>query len=859
MLLAQTEPEAMQDAGRLSPEQVQFFETKIRPVLVEHCYRCHSADGQSFRGGLGVDHREALLAGGESGPAIVPGDLDASVLWNAINYVDYKMPPSGRLPARILEDFKAWIEMGAPDPRVHEGVVVNAKVTAEDIQQGRSFWSFQPPVPRDPPSLPSGEISNDWSRTPIDRWVAVSWAQHGMTPVPIAEAHQILRRLTFDLVGLPPTDAQRSRFLEQYPRDPDAAVAELVDALLDSPQYGERWGRHWLDVARYAESSGREAEWSYPNAWRYRDYVIRSFQSDKPYDRFLTEQIAGDLLPVESDAQWNEHLIATGFLAIGPKSLTEQNPRQFAADLVDEQIDTTTRVVLGLSVGCARCHDHKFDPIPQSDYYALAGIFQSTQTLYGGTRSLRNRQPSDWILLPVPDAKPAESPITAAELAELKKELQSRQEQLVEARRAQRTGQPPNNGNGNPLLNANILDQMVAQLTARIGAYDANGKPKSFCMGVQDRDAPRNARVLVRGEIDQPAQEVPRGFVSVLCDETPKLPSKSSGRLELARWLTSKRNPLTARVMANRVWQHLIGQGLVREPDNFGVSGPAPTHPELLDALAVDFMEHDWSIKHLIRTIATSRVYRLSTHCDAERLATDPENLWIARGNVKRLEAESIRDAMLAISQQLDPKPPQGSVLAGSVSVAMGPNGPIAIPPQLVMAAGGPAAARPMPTAMARFAGRNPATNIFELPNYHRSVYLPVARNALPRALDVFDFAEPNLVVGQREVSHTAEQALYMLNHPFVLELSDALARRVLQSSKDPTQRMVHAFQWVYGREPTKNELAAVKKSFEREVRSKNKNTAQPNGTAKQDEQLFQWTSRLCQSLFCSAEFRILR
>jgi hypothetical protein len=442
-------------------------------------------------------------------------------------------------------------------------------------------------------------------------------------------------------------------------------------------------------------------------------------------------------------------------------------------------------------------------------------------------------------------------------LAELRKELELRQEQLVEARRAQRTGQPANNGNGNPLLNAAILDQLVAQITARIAAYDANGKPKSFCMGVQDRDAPRNARVLVRGEIDQPAQEVPRGFVSVLCEEeAPKLPAQSSGRLELARWLTSKSNPLTARVMANRVWQHLIGQGLVREPDNFGFSGPAPTHPELLDTLAIDFMEHDWSIKHLIRTIVTSRVYRLSTHCDAERLAVDPENLWIARGNVKRLEAESIRDAMLAISQQLDPKPPQGSALAGSVSVAMGPNGPISLPPQVMMAAGGTSATRPTP--MARLANRNPATNIFELPNYHRSVYLPIARNTLPRALDVFDFAEPNLVVGQREVSHTAEQALFMLNHPFVLELSDALARRVLQSSKDPTQRTIHAFQWVYGREPTTNELAAVKKSFDREMRSK-KNASQSNGNSKYDEQLFQWTSRLCQSLFCSAEFRILR
>ncbi len=827
----------------LSPEQVAFFESKIRPVLIEHCYRCHSSEGQTFRGGLGVDHRDALLAGGESGPAIVPGNLEESTLWNAINFRDVRMPPNGRLPKGVIDDFKTWIEMGAPDPRRHEAIVVHSKVTSEDIERGKSFWSFQLPTLKEPPSTPF----DAWAKSPIDRYVAAGWKKQELNPAPVAKPEVILRRIAFDLVGLPPKESLRHAFLKQWETDPDLAVAALVDALLESPAFGERWGRHWLDVARFAETSGREAEWTFPNAWRYRDYVIRSFQTDKPYDRFISEQIAGDLLPIQNDEQWNEQLIATGFLAIGPKSLTEQNPRQFQADMIDEQIDTTTRVVLGISVGCARCHDHKFDPIPQSDYYALAGIFQSTQTFYGGVRSLRNRQPSDWILLPVPDEKPIEPSITREQLAAIKQELKERQEQLLEARRAQRNGTATGN---NPALNAGLLDQSIAFISGRLQSYDQNGRPYSYCMGVLDRGSATNAKVLVRGEIDQPAQEVPRGFVQVVGGSQPKLPSKASGRLELAKWMTSKENPLTARVMANRIWKHLIGKAIVREPDNFGFSGPAPTHPELLDYLAIEFMEHGWSIKHMIRTIANSQVYRLSTQFDLERFESDPENRWIARANPKRLDAEAIRDAMLEISGQLDLKPPHGSILAQAGSTSMGPNGPVSIPIGLIASSGGDASMRPEPNALLRGGFRNPAVNRLELPDYHRSVYLPVARNSSPRALDVFDFAEPNLVVGEREVSNTAEQALYMLNNPFVMELSDALARRVMKSSQDPRQRIVHAFQWVFGRDPTQQELQAAER-FHRKGREALKEE-------KPEEVSFRWLSQFCQALFGSAEFRIL-
>lgn len=825
---------------QLTPEELDFFETKIRPVLIEHCYRCHSASEQSIRGGLSLDHRDALLAGGESGPAIVPGDLDGSVLWQAINYRDFRMPPNGKLPGTVLEDFRTWIQMGAPDPRVnHQGVVVNSKVTAEDIEKGRSFWSFAPAKIVEPVV----EKFQAWGHTQIDRYVASKWEAQGVEPVADCPPETLVRRLTLDLVGLPPTPEQRRDFLKNWESDPQRAIELLVDRLLDSDQYGEHWGRHWLDVARFAETSGKESDIAFPNAWRYRNYVIRSFQQDKPYDQFVREQIAGDLMPVKNDAQWNEQLIATGFLAIGPKSLAEQNPRQFQADLVDEQIDSTTRVFLGLSVGCARCHDHKFDPIPQSDYYALAGIFQSTETFFGGTRSQRNRQPSDWIRLPIQDAETSKPVMSPQDLAELKKELQQRQQELVEARRAQRTG------TNTPGLNPNLLDLIVSQLRARISSVDETGRSVSVCMGTQDRQSLRNARVLIRGEIDQPAQEVPRGFVQVLSENPVKIPTKNSGRLELANWIVNKNNPLTARVMVNRLWQQLIGKGIVREPDNFGVSGPAPTHRELLDYLALEFMNNDWSIKRMIRSIATSRAYRLATTNDSDRLESDPENLWIARGNAKRLGAEAIRDSMLSVSGSINMNPPKTSLFASMGSALIGPNGPQNIP--LVVAPGAMDDQRA--ANLRRLLGgaqRNPSVNVLEVPNYHRSVYLPVGRNLLPRALDVFDFADPNSVTGLREVSNTADQALYMLNNPFVIELSDSFARRVVQSSKDPQVRVELAFQLAYGRSASPEEVQASL-GFIRKAKDSQEQVAS-------DESLFKAWSQFCQSLMASAEFRIL-
>ncbi|MFN9080933.1 MAG: PSD1 and planctomycete cytochrome C domain-containing protein [Planctomyces sp.] len=843
---------AASDEPNISPEQQRFFEARIRPVLMDSCGRCHSTEGgQGIRGGLSVSSREALRVGGESGPAVVPGDLDASLLWEAINYRGLRMPPNQKLPPEVIADFRQWIEMGAPDPRVPTEQVVQSKVTPEKIAEGRSFWAFQ--VPRRPELPPATQ----WSSAPIDRLLARQYTVRNLQPAPDAEPLTLLRRLYLDLIGLPPSPDQQQRFAAAWLQDPQQAVETTADELLARPQYGERWGRHWLDVVRFAESTGKEVDVSAPNAWRYRDYVIDAFNEDKPYDRFVREQLAGDLLAAKTDEQWASQLIATGFLALGPKALIEQNPRQFQADLIDEQIDVTTRVFLGVSVACARCHDHKFDPIPQSDYYALAGIFQSTETCFGGVRSQRNRHPSNLLILPVDDPNPCDTPLSKDELAELRRRRDEVQQQAAEARRAAFRPQP---GGTNPQANpANqfILDQQATQLTTRINSVDENGQPLTVCMGVQDRPQPQDARLLIRGEIDQQAQTVPRGFVQVLGGPVAAMPANGSGRLQLARWIADESNPLTARVMVNRIWLHLFGEAIVRETENFGASGPRPTDQQLLDYLAVQFMDNGWSVKTLIREIVSSRAYRLSSAWNRQRFEQDPDNLYFARAQPRRLQAEVLRDCMLAASGRLDLQRPRGSMVAQYPAAILGPNGPVGT----VMApaatrpgagpgmspAGGPETSTGGPLARrlqqlggaaGRFRPGQVQGNPFDASVAYRSVYLPVARGLLPRALEVFDFAEPSMVIGQRESSNTPAQALYLLNNRFVIEQSEVLASRLQQESADRTSQIQLAFRLVYGRAATEQELAASQ-SFLLQAADVSVGLAE-----------------FCQALFATAEFR---
>jgi hypothetical protein len=771
------------------------------------------------------------------------------------------MPPDGPLPRSTVDDFREWIAMGAPDPRVTEVTVVQSEVTAAEIEAGKSFWAFRPPVKTEPPSPARG---SDWPITAIDRYVLDGIHRNGLTPAADAEPHAILRRLHFDLVGLPPAADRLDAFADAWRQDPQAAVTREIDRLLESPRFGERWGRHWLDVARYAESSGKEVDVTFPHAWRYRDYVIDSLNQDKPYDAFVREQIAGDLLPAADDAEWAEHLVATGFLAIGPKTLTEQNPLQFRADLIDEQIDTTTRAILGVSVACARCHDHKFDPIPQTDYYALAGIFESTETYFGGVQSRRARRASNLLVLPVDDPNPFDPSIDPETRSQLEDRLAQLRRDYVEARRALRRRSSPD-GEGRAasrrrLASPALLDRQITVIAAQLAAVDQRGQPLSLCMGVQAAARPKNARVLLRGEVQKPAQEVPRGFIQVIGPEAPRIASDSGGRLELANWLSSRDNPLTARVLVNRIWLHLLGAPLVAETENFGASGSPPTHPELLDHLALTFMDSGWSIKTMIREIARSRVYRLASVVDEASIRADPENVHLARGHRRRLEAEAIRDAMLAVSGELDLERPRASEIARYGQTVLGPDG---TPPRRLSRSRVGQSAVPLAAMMGgRFrrgfqGGRLIPPGEDLATNRHRSIYLPISRNAVPRSLEVFDFAEPSMLIGLREQSNTANQALYLLNNPDVIRLSDAFARRLVRAGKSPQEIVQRAFVAAYARPATDEELRHgigflldARAEVSRDVGDRRGGSPRAPGVA---------LSQFCQALFASAEFRYLQ
>jgi hypothetical protein len=814
-------------------EQVRFFENRIRPVLVKECYGCHSQQSGKVRGGLFVDSKKGLEDGGDSGAAIVPGELDESNLWSAINHQDWNMPPNGKLSDEVIEDFRQWILMGAPDPRTTKKEKINTTITIADIREGRNFWSFKKPVAVQPPEIPDA----DWAKSEIDKFVLQKLQEKNLSPSADADPQTLLRRLTFDLVGLPPTPEQISWFATQWEKDQDQAVAHVVDSLLQNEQFGERWGRHWLDVARYGESSGKELNATFPHAWRYRDYVIDSFNQDKPYDQFVREQIAGDLLPAKTDEDWTENLIATGFLAIGTKTLTEQNPRQFLADLADEQIDVTTRVFLGLSVACARCHDHKFDPIPQSDYYALAGIFMSTNTYYGTIDTRQNRRSSALLELPVKDIDPNQKPLTQDQREKLNEQLTSLRQEYAEVLKARRERRTNSNENAerNAIFNIARISSQIGVVESILESYDKNGNPMSFCMGVQDSGQPRDVPLLVRGELNQPAQVVERGFVQVIRNNPTKIKPDSSGRLEFAKWVSSNDNPLTARVMANRVWLHLLGQGIVRSPEDFGSTGMAPTHPELLDYLAKQFVSNGWSVKKLVREIATSRVYRISSTYHPEMFERDPENEYFWRANSRRLDAESLRDAILCASGEIDYQRPRGSLVSKAGET---------------VARDGTLVRNSVESTMQdRRAGR-PGANArnavsIDQADMHRSVYLPIVRDDLPRALAAFDFAEPSMVIGQREQSNTPSQGLYFMNNEFVIDQCDAMAERLLESSSDQDSQIQQAFVLVYGREPTAKEKELSKdflNSFESATRRSRRPTAN--------------LSAFCQALFASAEFR---
>ncbi|MEL7500444.1 MAG: PSD1 and planctomycete cytochrome C domain-containing protein [Planctomycetota bacterium] len=801
------------NAQQPSADQVKFFETNIRPALIKYCYECHSVESGDSRGGLLVDTRNGLLQGGDAGPAIIPGDSESSLLLEAINWDGYEMPPGEKMPESVIANFKKWIEMGAPDPRVREVKEFRTKITKEDIEKGRrEHWAFQPP-------------RYDSDET-INSIVAKKLKEEGLRPTGDADAYTLLRRINFDLIGLPPTPAEIETFQAAFKTDADAAVKAKVNQLLELPQFGERWGRHWLDVARYAESSGSRNV-SYPHAWRYRNYVIDSFNDDTPYDQFITEQIAGDQLKAKTDEQLQENLIATGFLAIGLKHHDEKNPRKFMSDMVDEQIDTMTQSVLGLTVACARCHDHKYDPIPTDDYYALAGILYSTKTFYGTTRIAQNHRPSDLLLLPI------QGETTGKISGNNRQSMDSMKKRIAELDRQMQGVR----GKDRRQLR-NVRNRIASQLEV----LNSDGSAKAFGMGVQEADKIMNASILFGGEVETPAQEVPRGFVQVLGDLNFTMTSdKQSGRLDLVKAMTSKNNPLTARVMVNRIWMHLLGNPLVETPSNFGFSGMQPSNQQLLDHLAVRFMQHDWSVKEMIREIVLSDSYRRSAKYNKANYAADPDYKYLWRANPRQIDAESLRDAMLAMSGRLNRQRPQGSATAG--------------------------------------AGGRPGSARIDDDNNHRSVYLPIIRDNVPESLDLFGFPDPNITSPGRPESIVPTQALYLMNSDFVTTQAQHMASTIEKRFDNRNDQVRMAILWAYGRPATNDELRASAQFFKdfrqtepRDSRSKTnvggsrgrraggrREGTRGGGDASEPTVGNQTPlSVFCQTLMASASFRIL-
>ncbi len=775
-------------ADKVSPDDLHFFESKIRPALARHCYGCHSAEAKTAMGGLRLDSRDGVLRGGNRGEAIVPGSVADSLLLEALSYEsDLKMPPTGKLSEQVIVDFRQWIESGAPDPRVQAVAKQESQI---DLKKGRRYWAFQ--APERPKLPPVNDLS--WPRGAVDQFLLAKREEAGLPAVADADRPALLRRATFDLLGLPPTPKE----IDSFVNDPDEnAFRKVVDRLLQSPRFGERWGRHWLDVARYGETMGRTLNYPFPVAWRYRDYVIDAFNRDKPYDRFVGEQIAGDLLPSESDWQRREQVTATGFLALGAHDLNEPDRTLYPMDVADEMINVTSRTILGLTVGCARCHDHKFDPIPTRDYYALAGIFRSTE-LKGGLRQ-RPKYGAGYFkvdkLMRLDRA--SSSAESGAGWAELRRDELWRQ--IQDAIKAEDR-------------------KKVRDLSKEL---DELPLPWNVVMGVKDSEAIQPCRINIGGDPHTLGEEVPRGFLQVLDREAagrPNISDSESGRRQLAQWLVRRDNPLTARVMVNRIWHHLFGRGLVPSVDNFGKMGEKPSHPGLLDYLAVQFMDQGWSVKSVIREIMLSRSYQLSTGFQRANFENDPDNKLLWRMNRRRLEVEAIRDAMLFVSRELKLEPPRGSPVQRwkrNVQVRTG----------------------------------NKQLEPWDMEQNYRSVYVPVIRTQLSRFFETFDFPEPSEADGARDVTTVATQALFFLNSPFARRQANAASERLLASTADDHARVKHVYLQVLSREPTRQELERAL-AF---VRSAYDTTNQTESSAPQAQQAW---ARLYQALFGSAEFR---
>jgi mono/diheme cytochrome c family protein len=799
-------------------EGMAFFESKIRPLLMKHCYECHSEEAGKAKGGLQLDSKQAFENGGDSGEVLDPENPDASLLLESVSYGNPKlrMPPKYKLSDNEIADLKTWITLGAPDSRITQQT---EKVSyAIDWAKGEKHWAFQP---ISNPQLPT--VKNEsWLRDDLDRFIVAEQESRDLRPAQDANRFALIRRISLDLTGLPPTVEQVREFI-QDPGTDDEALAKIVDDYLRSPAFGERWGRYWLDVARYADSVGKTRNIPFPYAWKYRNYVIDAFNQDKPFNEFVREQIAGDLLKPKNDRDWEENLIATGFLALGSMDLNERDTEQFTLDRIDDQLDTIGRSMIGMTIGCARCHDHKFDPIAQTDYYALAGILASTKTLSGQTNRQGGKnyfRPDQLVAL---ENQPSSqvTKTTAADQEKAKKitELQTAIRTLNAEIKAQDLKQPQIKARRTRIaaLRAELLSlapelaNKAKNAKAKPNAEPVEADPKAnLAMAVVDGNVV-DVPLRVRGEPDLKGEIVPRGFPKIFNNiHAANLTQQSSGRLELAIWLSSPDHPLTARVFTNRVWLHLMGKGLVETADNFGASGSPPSHPELLDFLSHRFMEEKWSIKKLVRHIVLSRSYRLSGQHSAENNAIDEANQFYWRSNLRRLEVEAIRDSLLSAGDMLIRARPPGAPFTAPANADL---------------------SRVNRKGDSGDAGDKPV----------RSVYLPVFRSKLPGMFTVFDFAEPDQVNGVRDVTTVAPQALFMLNNSFVIDAAKRAAERILaQDVTDDRARIRYAYAYTLGRYPTDTEMDRSLAFL-----------------AQGSEPKSSWTE-LTQALYASAEFRYI-
>ena len=897
-----------EEAGR------EYFEKSVRPILVEHCYQCHS--GREANGGLLLDNREGVLKGGDSGPVIVARDPERSLLIHAVRYSnpDLQMPPKSRLAETEIKLLENWVARGAPDPRNAVPTGGGPKPVGMSIEDGREFWSFRQ-VSK--PELPEVQNQN-WVKSPIDAFVLAKLERIGLRPAPPADKRTLIRRLTYDLIGLPPTPKELNDFLAD---DSPDAYRKLVERLMNSSDYGVRWGRHWLDVVRYADSNGLDENLAYGNAWRYRDYVVDAFNRDKPFNRFLIEQLAGDLMKDSDQATKT----ATGFLQLGAKVLAEPDRDKLEMDTIDEQLDTMGKVFLGMTFGCVRCHDHKFDPIKQSDYYSLAAIFKSTKTFDGtnmgaikhwhehsfatddemvsikeiekkiadmrsavaafknkATERIQNQaraKATDYLMAA---AKfDLEAPLTHIEviaetqrlhphiLHHCRRHLSNHRDdpffgpwhEMVEANNlagielhyrplfaathnaieASRIANPKASPLDDPILEVARLalwdtagflavpaKPQVAldaetyaeydRLSEEARLFESDAAEARTAMGVAEGTIHNELAIHIRGSHRSFGTKVPRGFPEVMlaANEPIELPANQSGRLELAQWIASEHHPLTSRVFVNRIWEWHFGTGLVASTENFGSLGDRPSHPELLDWLAGYFIDRGWSTKELHRVLLGSSTYQMASSHPEETVAilADPENRLRWKFRLQRLDAEQIRDAVLAVSGRLDQS------LGGKT----------------------------IPLRNRQFVFDHTSIDHTTYDSVRRSLYLPVIRNNLYTLFEQFDFPDPTTPTGHRNSTIVAPQALWMMNSDLIMDSADAFAKLLWDQSNDNSARFFIAYELAFGRNPTETEL-------QRALAFVDQLSIEPDSSQKAQRLWSLW----CQSLLASNEFIYIR